>query len=698
MNPSRSKPISPIVILFALLASLLGSAVFVTPARAAGVIINNDADVTATDDGFCTLREAIDNANNDAQMHGSTSGECAAGSGTDMITFEPVLAGLTIQLSSPLVISSDITIDGSALTSQLTISGEGSVRVFSVNSGTVTLNSLKITNGSALNGGGIFNSSGATLTITNSTLSGNSAQSGSGIYNLGLLTVTNSTLSGNAAVTNGGGIYNDSNTLTVTNSTFSGNSAAGSGGGIYNNGGTLAITNSTFSGNSAVTSGGGIYNNGGALNYANTIIANSTFGGDCAGTGTIGTNINNLVEDVTSNCGAAINGVYPNLGPLADNGGPTQTFALLANSPAIDAGDDATCAAAPVSNLDQRGTARPTIPNGSGGAHCDIGAYEYLDTTAPSVTVFNVPASPTTLKIPITTFTVSEDAILTGYLITQSATPPAVGAAGWTASAPTTYPVASMGSYMLYPWAKDAAGHVSAVYGPATVNIACLNPITVTSSADSGPGTLRQAIADACMGDLNNITFIDFNSALSGSTITLTSQLDLLKNLTIDGSDLDEPITISGGDSVRVFNVPSIFPVLALITLDSLNVIEGATSGGGAGLSMEQGRHVIIKNSTFSDNHAGGDGGGIRNQGSLTLMDSTISGNSSAGTGGGGGVDNESGATITNSTVSHNTASGFGAGGGAWPISARWCSSTACSSGIPPLTSATAAGFPARII
>jgi len=60
----------------------------------------------------------------------------------------------------------------------------------------------------------------------------------------------------------------------------------------------------------------------------------------------------------------------PNLGPLANNGGSTQTFRLLPGSPAKDAGDDATCAASPVNNLDQRGVTRPQ------GSHCDIGAIE----------------------------------------------------------------------------------------------------------------------------------------------------------------------------------------------------------------------------------------------------------------------------------------------------------------------------------
>ena len=58
------------------------------------------------------------------------------------------------------------------------------------------------------------------------------------------------------------------------------------------------------------------------------------------------------------------------LGPLQDNGGPTQTMALLPGSAAIDAANDAICAAPPVNNLDQRGITRPQGP------HCDIGAFE----------------------------------------------------------------------------------------------------------------------------------------------------------------------------------------------------------------------------------------------------------------------------------------------------------------------------------
>jgi hypothetical protein len=85
----------------------------------------------------------------------------------------------------------------------------------------------------------------------------------------------------------------------------------------------------------------------------------------------------NLVGDTS--CGSDpqhFSTADPKLGPLADNGGPTQTMALLPGSPAIDTADNAICAAAPVNNLDQRGQTRPTDGNNDSVAACDIGAYE----------------------------------------------------------------------------------------------------------------------------------------------------------------------------------------------------------------------------------------------------------------------------------------------------------------------------------
>jgi predicted outer membrane repeat protein len=300
----------------------------------------------------------------------------------------------TITLAAEIPIAANTTIDGSGQT--VTISGNNSVRVFRVSSGgTLNLNWLTVADGSADTGGGISNGSGGALTVSNSTFSGNSASTyGGGIYNggSGTVTVSNSTFSGNSAHSDGGGICNYDGTLIVSNSTFSGNSAndhgggirsagtlsvsnstfagnnANGGGGIFIRNGAAQVSNSTFSGNSATNGGGGIYNynnEGAVTTLQNTIVANSPAGGNCAGA--IADGSGNLSYPDTTCPGINSD---PKLGPLQNNLGPTQTVALLPGSAAIDAGNDAICAAAPVNNLDQRGISRPQGP------HCDIGAFE----------------------------------------------------------------------------------------------------------------------------------------------------------------------------------------------------------------------------------------------------------------------------------------------------------------------------------
>ena len=279
------------------------------------------------------------------------------------------------------------------------------------NQGTLTVTNSLFSDNSALPGdnhwgGGIFNARSSMLTVRHSTFSGNSVgDRGGGIYNQGTLVVEDSTFTGNRALIgagiyshiatmtlsnstfsgniarNCGGVYNNYHMMTVSNCTFSDNSATGpgyfrgEGGGLCTDGRGAVILNSTFSGNSAAAEGGGIFYSKtyyfSTLTLINTVIANSPAGGDCYTTGgAIDTNRNNLVED--GSC--STNGVNfkigdPQLGALAENGGPTQTFALLPGSPAINAGDNATCAAPPVSGKDQRGKLRND-------AKCDIGAFE----------------------------------------------------------------------------------------------------------------------------------------------------------------------------------------------------------------------------------------------------------------------------------------------------------------------------------
>jgi parallel beta-helix repeat protein/predicted outer membrane repeat protein len=232
-------------------------------------------------------------------------------------------------------------------------------------------------------GGGMENAR-SNPTVTNCTFSGNSALGGGGMLNSdGNPTVTNCTFSGNSATHDGGGMYNHPRSNpTLTNCTFSSNSATDNGGGIYNWKSDPTLSNVTFSSNSA-DQGGGMYNDVDTNPMLrNTIVANSTAGGDCSGDDTIISAGYNLDSDGT--CGFTgegdLSNTDPLLGPLQDNGGPTFTHALLAGSPAIDAGNPAGCTD-PWGNpltADQRGEMRPADGDCDGILICDIGAYEAL--------------------------------------------------------------------------------------------------------------------------------------------------------------------------------------------------------------------------------------------------------------------------------------------------------------------------------
>ncbi len=237
----------------------------------------------------------------------------------------------------------------------------------------VTLNSSTVSGNSAdYDGGGLSNYS-STVMLTNSTVSGNSADYyGGGLYsNSSNVTLNSSTVSSNSANYDGGGLSNISSTVTLNNSTVSGNSAD-YGGGLYNYSSNVTLNNSTVSGNSADYDGGGLYNYSSTVTLSNSIVANST-GGDCYQNGGSFDDFTNWFEN--DRCDGSSGDGDPKLGRLANNGGPTQTHALLADSGAIDNGD-ITCADPPIDGLDQRGITRPQ------GEACDIGAFEYFDDTS----------------------------------------------------------------------------------------------------------------------------------------------------------------------------------------------------------------------------------------------------------------------------------------------------------------------------
>lgn len=217
-------------------------------------------------------------------------------------------------------------------------------------------------------GGGIANDSAETIYVTGCTLVNNQAKkNGGGIYNNGFMTLAGSTLSENQTDQHGGGIANHK-ILSVVNSTFSVNHAALFGGGAYNHF-DLSLINCTLYGNTSNSMMGGIYNASGYLKYANTIIYNSE-GTDCFSSAgaAVDPNTHNLVganAPAPNNCGLPDLSANPGLSPLGNYGGPTQTYALLPASPAIDAGDLSLCP-----KFDQRGVKRPQDWG------CDIGAFE----------------------------------------------------------------------------------------------------------------------------------------------------------------------------------------------------------------------------------------------------------------------------------------------------------------------------------
>jgi hypothetical protein len=250
----------------------------------------------------------------------------------------------------------------------------------------ITGNKITRGNGSFGFGAGIYNCPSSTLTLINTTVSNNSALVGGAICNGGLLTIINSTFSGNVARQHRGGAIANYGTLIITNSTFSGNIArsfkVGSlGGAILNGGlfqstGILEINNSTFSGNTALE-GGAIFNLKGSTEVLqNSIVANNT-GGNCRGRGAMTSNGYNLSSDGTCDFDSTgdLNNTDPELGKLQNNGGPTQTMALLPGSPAIDSGNPSGCTDGQghLLKTDQRGKPRPDKEDLGG---CDRGAYE----------------------------------------------------------------------------------------------------------------------------------------------------------------------------------------------------------------------------------------------------------------------------------------------------------------------------------
>ena len=337
----------------AVVLALLVGVLTAGPARATTFTVNSTAHpgTSGCNATECTLAEAVQAANFNGQ--------------NDIITFASGLKG-DIPLHNTAsqggfsiyddVSGADLTINGPGA-KVLAVNGNDETRAFGIASpANVTIRGLAIKNGKSYS----------------------SDPDAGGIGNSGTLTLDEVIVSGNTAYGGGGGIYN-TGTLAVTDSTFSGNSA-NTGGGTFDNsysGYSTTLTNSTISGNN----GGGIVNSPFGTTYLrNSIVAGNLNGPDAQGNfNSQGTNLIGNISGSSGWLGSDLLNRDPLLGPPQNNGGPTNTRALLPGSPAIDAATNTGC---PIT--DQRAVARKDGDK-NGTVVCDIGAYERSDFKAPSV-------------------------------------------------------------------------------------------------------------------------------------------------------------------------------------------------------------------------------------------------------------------------------------------------------------------------
>lgn len=388
----KSIPVACALVALALLAP--------AAAEAATFTVNTTADTSVaggcTTEPSCSLRDALS----------------AAGASADPEDVVVLPAGDYAVENGQLDIggTESVVLRGAGARST-TIDAHGTSRVFEALADKVTIEGVTITGGLASealgpnlpgDGGGILAYEAEELILNRVAVSGNTAaKNGGGVSappegaSVTAVTIENSTIAGNHVTGGiveglGGGVYVLGD-LTIVNSTIAGNSAESTAG-MVQGGGVLAalepaatepskvsILNATIAGNSVGTAGIGgglaIYNPTPGvvteLSVKNTIVAGNTGPtgpSDCGTVAAIASD-HNLSGDEScmfTDAGSKQN-ANPQLGPLQNNGGETDTMALATGSPAVDAGTNAGCPA-----TDQRGTARPQ------GSACDIGAFELV--------------------------------------------------------------------------------------------------------------------------------------------------------------------------------------------------------------------------------------------------------------------------------------------------------------------------------
>ncbi len=515
----------------------------------------------------CTLANAIDAANND-----EASGDCPAGDGADVIELgnnENYV--LTSELQN---ITSNITLNANGSTIQRDTFGDTPTFAIFTVTGTAnfTLNDATLSDGAGGVGGNMHVGGTSIVTVTNSTIKNGNSTNGGGIFAGGntTLLVKNSTIHNNTTFANDGGGLFLTGTATISNSTISNNSAAQYGGGIVTSAtefSTTNIINSTITQNSAGFSGAGFSNFAGQANVKNSIIANQIGGDNC--TGEITDFGGNFANDNT--CGGGFTNTATPLieNTLANNGGTTQTFALVSGSPAIDAATDCTDLSSNAIAIDQRGILRPQ------GGTCDAGAFELESVGEPPAVNMVVNDPDNTINGTDGLCSLSE-----AILAAHSGTP--------------------------------SGSELGECVPAAGINTITIDVPTITVSQNYGESSTGLPGISITLIIEGNGAIVQRNSENNFRLFRITTD----GNLTLDNIKVRNGRLI-GNDGGAIRNDGT-------LTLQNNSVVEDNTGDWGGGIFNTGTLNLI--DSTVSDNTAN-EGGGIYNLGIMSILRSAISNN-----------------------------------------------------------------------
>jgi hypothetical protein len=544
---------------------------------------------------------------------------------------------------------------------------------------------------------------------------------GGGVNVFGHFLMEDSTVSGNTAVGvlngyygggtfgyGGGLIVINGDVATIRNSTISGNLVGinpfydrSYGGGISIDIGTLVVQNSTITANRAGIGGGiwGSASGGSAISLESCVVAGNSAG---AAPDILVSAVNAKTSSIFSHAGISTfndlggnrpAGEDPLLEPLQANGGPTKTHLLLPGSPCVNTGSNP-------ANLttDQRGSGFPRVLGGAP----DMGAAEGIDVN-PRVTNVSLPATITVyggtsytvavryeddFGIDLTTIDLNDIRVSgPGYAVPQAPIARSISGSGQIVTVTYTLPAPGgvfdffdFGQYTVALGANQVADldmptpHFVAAGPLGTFRVAIPGTLVVDEVSDTDDGntstghlSLREALrlTNAAVGTSDTITF---DPAVFGSPRTLT--------LTAGQFTVTDPVSIVGpGSGLLTLNAAGASRHFletmpgsgSLMSLSGLTLTNGLANDGGGAISTNKGV-LELSDVVISNCQASNAGGAILVEGSLTMRDCTISGNTETGSGGGiyvsvsGSVTGGGAVVIERSSIVNNQAAGAGGG------------------------------------